>query len=259
MATHRTSSGDPSRTLALLWRSAEGVPAPSGRGPRQSLSVDRIVSAAVEIADADGLDGLTMRRVAEALGVAAMSLYTYVPGKAELLDLMLDSVLAGMPVIEPGGSGWRERVAAIAADNRAVYERHPWLVAVVTSRPALGPGAIGKYERELAALDGLGLDEVEMDASLSFVLGFVATYARGVADAQAVARDSEMSDEQWWAANAPILARVFDPAVYPTAARVGAAAGAAYEAAHSPAHAYEFGLERVLDGLAVLIDARRPR
>jgi hypothetical protein len=67
-----------------------------------------------------------------------------------------------------------------------------------------------------------------------------------------------MDDEQWWAANAPLLARAFDHDAYPTAARVGAAAGAAHGSAYNPDHAYEFGLQRVLDGLAILIDSRQP-
>src|SRR5262245_20723120 len=73
-------------------------------------------------------------------------------------------------------------------------------------------------------------------------------------DVDATRRESEMSDEQWWAANAPLLGRVLDATAYPTAARVGAAAGAAYQGAYSADHAFRFGLQRVLDGLGVLID-----
>ena len=98
MASDRTGAGDPDRTLALLWR----VPAESRRGPRPGLSVDRVVDTAVELADADGMGALTMRRLAQAVGVAPMTLYTYVPGKAELLDLMLDTVYARMPRRDTG-------------------------------------------------------------------------------------------------------------------------------------------------------------
>ncbi|WP_437743065.1 TetR/AcrR family transcriptional regulator C-terminal domain-containing protein [Sorangium sp. So ce302] len=115
---------------------------------------------------------------------------------------------------------------------------------------------MAKYEHELQALDGLGLDDVEMDAALTFLLGFVESCARAATSARASQRESAMSDEQWWAENAPLLARVFDAAKYPTAARVGAAAGAAQRGAYSAAHAYTFGLERLLDGLGALIDAR---
>jgi hypothetical protein len=157
---------------------------------------------------------------------------------------------------EPRDNHWRARLEAIAHDNRALYEAHPWLAAISTSRPTLGPGLMAKYEHELRALDGLGLGDVEMDAALTFLLGFVESCARMSADALAAHHESAMSDQQWWAANAPLLARVFDAVTYPTAARVGAAAGMAHDAAYSPRHAYEFGLQRVLDGLGTLIEGR---
>ena len=93
-----------------------------------------------------------------------------------------------------------------------------------------------------------------MDAALTFLLGFVQAAARSAAEAAAARQDSAMSDEQWWAANAPLLTRVFDETKYPTAARVGAAAGAAHSAAYDPDHTYTFGLQRVLDGLGALIN-----
>lgn len=213
-----------------------------------------MVAIAIEVADAEGLDAVTMRRVASELTVAPMTLYTYVPGKAELLDLMLDTVYARMPRSAPAEDDWRARVAAIAHDNRALFERHPWLAAISTTRPPLGPGLMAKYEHELAALDGLGLDDLSMDAALTFVLGFVETCARSAAEIQTAGHESAMSDHEWWAANEPLLARVFDGARYPRAARVGAAAGAVHDAAYSPSHAYEFGLARILDGLAALIE-----
>lgn len=254
MPTNRSSAGDPARTLELLWR--QPGHAASQRGPRQTLTVDRVVEAAIGIADSNGLEAVTMRRVAQALHVAPMSLYTYVPGKAELLDLMLDAVYTRMSRTEPAADQWRARLEAIADDNRALHELHPWVAAVSTGRPPLGPGLMAKYEHELRALDGLGLDDVEMDAALTFLLGFVGTCARGATDARAAQHESTMSDQQWWAANAPLLARVLDPARYPTAARVGTAAGVAHNAAYNPTHAYEFGLQRVLDGLGALIEAR---
>jgi len=250
---HRSSAGDPARTLALLWR----APQPSGRrGPRPGLSVDEVVVAAVALADAEGLDAVTMRGVADRLGVAAMTLYTYVPGKAELLDLMLDAVYADMARGDPAGPGWRARLAAVAADNRRLFDEHPWAAAVTTSRPPLGPGLMAKYEHELRAFDGTGLDDVERDAALTYLLGFVQASAREAAATRAGRDESRLSDEQWWAANAPVLATVLDESAYPTAARVGAAAGAAHGAAYSPDHAYDFGLARVLDGLGALIHRR---
>jgi AcrR family transcriptional regulator len=248
-----SGTGDPARTLQLLWRDPNRV---AQRGPKQGLTVDRVVRTAIELADAEGLAAVTMRRVAEALRVAPMTLYTYVPGKAELLDLMLDAVYAEMPRATIARKPWRRRVRAVALENRDLFDRHPWAATVSTSRPPLGPGLIGKYEHELGAFAGLGLTDVEMDAALTYVLGFVQASARAAAEAHAVQRTTDLTDDQWWSAHAPILARIFDESRYPLAARVGTAAGAAYGGAHNPTHAFDFGLARVLDGLGVLIDRR---
>ncbi|MFF4960752.1 TetR/AcrR family transcriptional regulator [Streptomyces sp. NPDC001222] len=254
MPTERTSAGDPARTLQLLWRHS----APDRRrGPRRGLSVDAVVEAATAIADAEGLDSVTMRRVAQELGVVPMTLYTYVPGKAELLDLMLDAAYARMSRTDTTGQAWHRRVTAVAEENKALFERHPWAATVSTARPPLGPGLMAKYEHELSALDGLGLSDVEMDDCLTYLLTFVQASARAAADARAAQHDSAMNDQQWWKVNAPLLARVLDENAYPTAVRVGAAAGAAQGSAYDPDHAYAFGLQRVLDAFTALIDEGR--
>lgn len=253
MPIQRSGSGDPARTLELLWRLPGTA---SRRGPRQGLRIDAVVDAATALADAEGLDATTIRRVAQSLGVAPMTLYTYVPGKAELLDLMLDAAYAGMLRRDTTGQPWRQRLTAIAQENRSLFESHPWVARVSTSRPPLGPGLMAKYEHELSALDGLGLTDVEMDDSLTHLLGFVQAWARAAADARAAQEATAMNDQQWWAANAPVLARVFDETAYPTAVRVGSAAGAARGTAYSPEHAFEFGLRCVLDGIAARIADR---
>jgi AcrR family transcriptional regulator len=245
----RSGAGDPARTLALLWRQSSA----GTRGPKPGLNVDRVVDAAISLADGEGIAALTMRRVAQALGVAPMSLYTYVPGKAELVDLMLDRVYAQMPRAQPAAEDWRDRVTAVAEDNRRLYQQHPWVAMVSTTRPALGPGQMAKYEYELRALDGIGLGDVAMDAALTFVLGFVLTCARASLDARAIQLESAMSDAEWWAAHEPLLARVLDASAYPVASRVGSAAGEAYGGAYNAQYAYEFGLARVLDGIAALL------
>ncbi|WP_327094159.1 TetR/AcrR family transcriptional regulator C-terminal domain-containing protein [Nocardia vinacea] len=248
----RSSAGDPVRTLELLWR----VPAASVRGPKQRSSVDAVVAAAIEIVDADGIGALTMRAVATKLGLTPMATYTYVPGKAELVDLMLDAVYREMPRADLAGLPWRDRVTTVAAENRAMLVRHPWVAYLPTTRPPLGPGVAAKYEHELRAFDGLGLDDLELDAAVTYVLGFVTSVARIAIDTERAATESAMSDRQWWERAAPLLAQFFDAERYPLAARVGAVAGQAYDSAYSADHAYEFGLVRVLDGLAQLIENR---
>lgn len=245
----RTGAGDPARTLALLWR--DPVPAPQ-RGPRRSLSVDAVVQSATALARERGLAAVTMREVARALGVVPMTLYTYVPGKGELLDLMLDAAYAQMPRTDMTGAPWRERLTAVADENRALFDAHPWAVGVSTRRPPLGPGSIAKYEYELASLTDLGLSDLEMDDCLNYLLDFVRANAAAAVDARATGEPG--GDAQWWQEAGPILARYVDPDRYPLAVRVGSAAGAAHGSAHDPEHAYRFGLRRVLDGLATLIE-----
>ena len=180
MATEYSGSGDPVRSMALLWRGPEGATGRAG------LSVDRIVATATEIADAEGIGALSMRKVADKLGVGAMSLYTYVPGKAELIDLMLDQVLGETDRTVVDG-GWRPRLEHVARENLALARRHPWVLQVATSRPVLGPNLIAKYDFELSALDGIGLADTEIDTLLSAVLAYVNGAGHAVVDAEQAA------------------------------------------------------------------------
>lgn len=252
MAADGGERADPARSLAILWRTRE----PVNRGGRVELSVDRIARAAIEVADAEGIGALTMRRVSESLGAGTMSIYTYVPGKGELLDIMIDTVYGEMARPEYPPGGWRARLEAVARENWELYRRHPWMVRVETSRPVLGPRLMAKYDYELRALAGTGLSDLETDSVVTLVLGHVRSAAREAVDALDLERSTGMTDRQWWQASAPWLERFMTSEAFPTAARIGAAAGQAHDAAHDPEHAFEFGLVRVLDGVAVLIEGR---
>jgi AcrR family transcriptional regulator len=254
----RTGAGEPSRTLALLWRRAAGRS--PRKGPGRGSTVDAVVAAALGRADDAGIEAVTVRAVADRVGVSTMSVYTYVPAKAELVDLMVDAVYLAMPRPAWRSRSWRRRLTQVAQANRDLLTAHPWLTdVVVLSRPPLGPGLMAKYEHELAALDDTGLSDVESDASLTFLLGFVHSYARAARDAARATRDSAMSDADWWAANEPWLGHALDPDAYPRAVRIGGSAGAAQGASWSADHAWRFGLARSLDGLAALIERRRRR
>jgi AcrR family transcriptional regulator len=237
-------AADPTRTLALLWRE----PAPArARGPRRALDVDAVVAAATALLDAAGAEALTMRRLATELGVAPMTLYTYVPGRDDLLDLALDAAYAGMRRADTTGRPWRDRLTAVAEENRALHRAHPWTAHADPARPVLGPGETAKYEHELAACDELAeladLDDVDRDAALTFLLDFCRSAARAE-------QDTGPGDPQaWWEARAPVLTRVLDPERFPRAVRVGAA----QSSARDPGRAWRFGLARVLDGLGALV------
>ncbi len=252
MTVDRTGGGEPSATLALLWGAHDRTV--HRKGPARSVTVAQIVDAALALADGEGLTALTMRAVAEKVGIAAMSVYTYVPGKPELLDLMIDTLYARMERHDWAGNAWRERLTSVAESNRRMLSQHPWVTEVAAlSRPPLGPGLMAKYENELAAFDNTGLSDFEIDAALTFLLGFVQSHCRSAHDARRATTDSAISDAQWWTANQPILEQALDPTAYPRAVRIGAAAGESQGAVWDDERSWSFGLARVLDGLAVII------
>lgn len=256
MPPNKPATPDPARTLSLLWR--HSLEPSRTRGPRPSLTVDRVVEAAITIADEQGLDAVTVREVAQAVGASPMSVYTYVPGgKTELIELMTDAVYLRADRPAWGKLRWRERVKAVADQNRALYAAHPWLIQASTSRPPLGPGVITKYEYELSAFDGLGLSDIDVDAALTFVLGFVQANARSAAEAAALPEATAMTDAAWWEAQAELIGRVVDPKKFPRASRIGEAAGAAQGGAYQADAAYRFGMDRVLDGLGRLVERKK--
>jgi AcrR family transcriptional regulator len=243
--------------MELLWGRADDSPR---RGPRPKLRMADIVRAAIAIADGNGLAALSMRKLAEELGVTAMSLYTYVPGKAELLDLMLDTVSAETARPSDVDGGWRARLTLIARENWALYHRHPWMLQVATSRPVLGPNIVARYDYELSAIDGIGLTDIEMDMTVSLLADFVHGAVRAAINAARAEQVTGQSETEWWATFAPLLEKVYDAERFPTATRVGAAAGEEFQAASAPERTFEFGLERLLDGLEALVRSRsQPR
>lgn len=243
---------DPARGLTLLW-GAQDHPGRSG------LTLGAIVSAAMEIADREGYDAVSMRAIARRLQTGAMTLYTHVPGKAELTDLMIDRAYGELyedvhaPARQP--DDWRGGLRFIAERNWDLYQRHPWLLQIA-GRPTLGPNASDKYEAELRPLDGIGLTDLEMDSVLTLVLSHVEATARAQLNMAQTRRDSGVTDLEWWVAIAPTLARLSEGKELPVASRVGQAAGMAHQAASNPIHAFSFGLECILDGVAVLLSRR---
>jgi AcrR family transcriptional regulator len=241
--TELTGSGDAARSMALLWRSSESSAA--RRGPRPSLDVDRIVAAASRVADAEGLGALTMRRVAGELGAPAMTLYSHVPGKGELVDLMLDAALGELyPDEEPTSGNWRARVESVARANRQLLLRHPWVVAL--GPPLPGPNRLRKYDIELRAVDGMGLSEVQMDLLVTLLDGFV----RGAVGGSPGPGGPPPVDAGPAGSS---VRRVVDPELFPTAARVTARAEAELPVDVARERAFEFGLERLLDGIGILM------
>jgi AcrR family transcriptional regulator len=247
MTSGTSGAGDIEHTLELLWDTA---PRPR-RGPKPGLTVDRIVDAAIRIADTEGLDAVSMRRVATELGTGAMSLYRYVPGKAELLDLMLDRVRYPDRVPDGApGTGWRAVLESVARTTLVLYRRHPWLVRVNQSRPVLGPGALGALERVLARIRPIGLPDPELISAVIMLDGYVVGAARAQVHQEEAERSTGLTDQEFFRAQVPALEKAMATGHYPALASLSP------ETFAPGFDHFEFGLQRILDGLEVLV-ARR--
>ncbi|HZG02703.1 MAG TPA: TetR/AcrR family transcriptional regulator [Streptomyces sp.] len=226
-----------------------------GKGPKPGLSVTRIVDAAVGLANAEGLPAVSMSRVASALGVSTMSLYRYVSSKEELLVLMQEAAY-GLPPEgpEPEEEGWRAALAHWARTQRDVLYRNLWMLRVPIATPPTTPRALAWMERGLACLRGTGLTEGEKLQVILLVSGFVRNEATLAADLEAASRASGRSVEETMAAYAGLLARLADPQRFP---EIGAVlkSGALSEEG-TPDEEFVFGLERLLDGIEVLVRSR---
>ncbi|MBT3154794.1 TetR/AcrR family transcriptional regulator [Streptomyces sp. CHD11] len=245
--TETSGSGDIARTLDLLWDTG---PRPS-RGPKPGLTLDRIVETAIEVADRDGIGALSMRRIATELGTGTMSLYRYVPGKGELLDLMLDRVQR--PSENPadlGDGGWRAALEALGRAALALYRRHPWLLEVNQSRPILGPGALDGMERVLARIKPMGLSDPELLSAITMIDGYVVGAARTQVYQLEAERTSGLTDAQFWQAQQPALEKAMNSGRYPVLA------GLSEDTFGPDFDHFEFGLQRILDGLEGFVTRR---
>lgn len=254
MAAEFSGRGDPQATLSLLW-SLDAGPKP-GRKP--SLTPVQIGLAAMELADASGLEALSMRVLADRLGVSAMSLYRYVPGKPELLDLVVELAHAELPQDLPDDD-WPVRLEEVARDAWALYLRHPWMLEISTYRASLGPHSLRKYERELQAVASAGLSDLVMDLVVASVSDYVRGAARSACEGRSAKKQTGRTDAEWWSLHACLLEQLVDPNVFPLAVRVGAAAGAEYGATTDPERSFDFGLKRLIQGLQQYVEESRRR
>ena len=225
-------------SVAAAW----GVRERPHKGPSPSLSLGRIVEAAVRVADTEGLDAVSMGRVAAELGTAPMSLYRHVSAKEELLTLMVDAAWGPAPARPEPGEGWR-----------AGARRHPWVVRIPLSGLPIMPNEVAWFENALACLAGTGLSEARKASVIMLLAGYVRNLATTEADIGAAIRASGLAPSQWMAAYPRMLAELADPARFPALARFIAAG--VFEAEDGPDDEFSFGLDRILDGVAVLIEA----
>jgi AcrR family transcriptional regulator len=224
----------------------------SARRPRPSLTHDQIVEAAMEIADSEGVQALSMRKVASKLGAGTMSLYRYVANKDDLLDLMIDAVIGEeQPPDEPSGD-WRSELAEQARRVRGGAHRHPWAIGLILARPNLGPNAVRSIEQAMAAVDGLGLDIDGMLDMVATVTAFVIGFVQAELAEEEARRRTGLTEEQWRARMAPYIRQLIATGRYPFLERI------VVEAEDFPDidATFERRLALVLDGLAAGIERR---
>jgi AcrR family transcriptional regulator len=228
----------------------------AGEPREQELSRDRIVAAAIALADAQGLDALSIRGVAGKLGVPAMSLYRHVPGKEALLDAMTDAVLGeeALPRVRP--EGWRAQLELGARLEWQLHRRHPWVARLLTvTRPRPLPNAIHHAEWMLGALEGLGLDATTMMQIHITVHGFVSGVAANLeAEAQAEA-ESGLNEDEWMQTQEARFQALASSGAYPAFARTLGSFVDGFDFHLDTL--FEFGLRALLDGFAARIEGTR--
>jgi AcrR family transcriptional regulator len=231
--------------VELLW----GTQQRPKRGPKPSLSLEGIVAEAIALADSEGMANLSMQRLAERLGYTKMSLYRYVPGKAQLTALMLDAALGSPPDVRTAPvdsveAPWRQALRLWGETIFERYRAHPWSLELAVGVRPMGPNELGWMEAALVALDGLGLTGPEQLDTIVLLNGHIRSLAQQVHDVADGAFDQGIATQ---------LAAMMDAARdrYPAVI-----AAFAEEAPGAPDNALTFGIDRILDGLAVFIAGR---
>ncbi len=267
--------GDPRRSMALLWRDREPAER-NAPGPKAQLSVDLVVGTAIEVADAEGLQALSMRAVGERLGRTAMSLYTYVASKNELVDLMYDHAFtelvrewqARTPTLEgtTEETGWREEVLAWSANLWRFYLRHPWSLEVSQARPVLGPNEYRITESLTTLLHRAGLPPKAISSAHASIFNLVRGIVRTAAEARQAQAVTGVPEDEWWYARSAQLEEVAEDFSerFPTLTLM-TEAGAFDNADPSQPYleqeaweSFQFGLDALLDGVEGQIEAASP-
>jgi AcrR family transcriptional regulator len=226
-------------------------PERAARGPAPSLSREEIATAAVTLADTQGIEAVSMRVLAVELGVGAASLYRYVARKDELIALMADAVMGNDLQFEVRGD-WREDLRSFAYGLRAMTLRHPWMAVQGAGLRNFGPNTARRYEQVLSAIDGLSLEIDEMLVMIDTLAAFIRGHTLEELSEQEAVRRSGLDRGEWMQVQAPYVESLIESGRYPLLTRVVLDA----RAPHDPnrlKHGFDLGLERVLDGLATML------
>ncbi|MGW7533583.1 TetR/AcrR family transcriptional regulator [Amycolatopsis sp. NPDC054798] len=223
-------------------------PERGARGPRPAHSRADLAAAAVRVADADGLEAVSLRRIASEMGTGTTTLYRYIATKDELLDLMIDAAFREREPPSPTGD-WQADLRAIACEYRALVVRHPWLAALPATRPALGPNSLAWLDAAYATVDVLDLTADEVMAQVGTLLTFVRGHVLDELAEQETARRSGVDMRAWLEAQARYGELIIGSGDYPHLSRIMVEA----ETPHADdrhERAFRRGLDHILTGLA---------
>ena len=245
-------------SLAAAW----GLRERPGKGPRPGLSLDKIVAAAVRVGAAEGLAAVSMARVAAELGAGTMALYRYVSSKSELLDLMVDAAFGPPPPLPEStapestgpesAAGWRGALSHYAWSMLATMRAAIWAVSMPISGPPVTPNQVAWMERGLEAMRGTGLAEAQKMSVILLVSGYVRTQASLEAQLTEAMRAAGTNEQQMMLDYNRVLGLVTDPQRFPELSAV--VESGVMSKADDPDEEFEFGLERILDGIGALVD-----
>ncbi|NGO68693.1 TetR/AcrR family transcriptional regulator [Streptomyces boncukensis] len=236
------------RSVELLWGDKER----RGRGPKPVLSIERIVETAIEVADAEGLAAVSMQRIASEFGFTTMSLYRYLPGKAQLVDLMTDGALGTPPALEEISGDWRAKLEVWARQLWHTYHRHPWLFELPVARPGtMGPNELSWLESAIRAFADTRLSGAEQLDAVFTLSGLIRSWTYRPSDLEDE-RKPLTTDvaEQWGSAVGELIEEHKDS--YPALLAAMNTGGFDPEVGDGE----EFGLRCVLDGIGVVVDQR---
>jgi AcrR family transcriptional regulator len=234
-------------SLAAAW----GLRERPGKGPRPGLSLERIVAAGIKIAQTEGLAALSMGRVAAELGAGTMALYRYVSSKSELVTLMVDTAFGPPPPLPGPDGGWRPVFQQWAWAQRAAMEASLWAVLLPISGPPATPNQLAWVEQGLVCLRGTRLDEGQKMSVILLVSGYVRNQVLLEAQLAEALRTAGTTDQQAMLDYGRLLTRLARPERFPELAAV--AESGVLSKADDLAEEFDFGLQRILDGIAVLI------
>lgn len=233
-------------SIAAAW----GLRDRPGKGPKRGLSLPQIVRAGLKVAAAESLAAVSMSRVATELGVGTMSLYRYVESKRELLELMVDTALGPPPAARPDAT-WRHGLSDWAWSQLTAYRDNLWAVQVPLAGPPAYPNALGWLERALYYMRRTGLDESQKMSVILLLSNYVRTQATMEAQIDAAVRAAGMSGAEAMAGYGQLLRLLLDEDRFPQLMSVAAAG--VLDKADPWEDEFTFGLERILDGVDVLV------